>query len=99
MAYKLAATPLEYSALLKERPEFQTDEELDSFLADRGQRITVWSAEDVGAEHDRVGLSGSPTKVLKVDYVMLESAESKEVSASPESVSELIRELVQDYIV
>jgi electron transfer flavoprotein beta subunit len=72
---------------------------LDQFLADRGQRIALWNAEDIGADYDRVGLSGSPTKVLKVDYVMLESADSREITANEEGMSELVRELVEEYIV
>jgi electron transfer flavoprotein beta subunit len=98
LSYKMAATPLEYSALLKKWPEFETEEALDRYLADRGQQITVWSGADVGTDYSRVGLSGSPTKVLKVDFVTLESSDSKEVSDSPEGLSELVHELVQDYI-
>ncbi len=98
LAYKLAATPLEYPALLEKWPEFETEEVLERYLHERGQKITVWSAADVGADYSRVGLSGSPTKVLKVDFVVLESGDSKEITASPEGVAELIEELVEDYI-
>ena len=98
LTYKLAATPLEYSALLKEWPEFETEGALDSYLAERGQQIIVWSGADVGTDYSRVGLSGSPTKVLKVDFVTLESSDSKEISDSPEGLSDLVQELVQDYI-
>ena len=99
MTYKLAAIPHEYPSLLQTWPEFQTEEALDRYLADHGQKITVWSAADVGADYDRVGLAGSPTKVLKVDYVVLEAGGSKEFDASSEGVSALVQELVQDYIV
>ncbi len=98
LAFKLAATPLEYPALLERWPEFETEEALDRYLAERDQRITVWSAADIGADYDRVGLAGSPTKVLKVDFVVLESSDSQEFEASPEGVAELVQELVQDYI-
>ncbi len=98
IACKLAATPLEYSALLERWPEFETEEALDRYLAERDQRIKVWNGADVGADEGKVGLNGSPTKVLKVDYVVLESSESREIEASPEGVSALMQELVQDYI-
>jgi electron transfer flavoprotein beta subunit len=98
MTFKLAATPLEYSNLLKQWPEFETEEALDSYLAERGQKITVWSADDVGAELDRVGLSGSPTKVLKVDFVTLAADDTKEIDASQEGLAELVEELARDYI-
>ena len=99
MANKMAATPFEYAALLEKWPEFETEEALERYLDERGLQITVWSAADVGADYSRVGLLGSPTKVLKVNYVVLEGAGSKEFSASPESISALMQELVQDYIV
>ncbi len=98
IACKLAATPLEYAALLEKWPEFETEEALDSYLAEREQKIPVWTVADVGADEDKVGLSGSPTKVLKIESVVLETSESKQVLANPEGVSTLIQELVQDYI-
>ena len=98
LANKLAATPHEYGALVKKWPEFESEEALELYLVERDQRITVWSGADVGADYDRVGLSGSPTKVLKVDFVVLGSSDSKEVEASAEGVSDLIHELVEDYI-
>jgi electron transfer flavoprotein beta subunit len=97
IARKLAAIPREYPALLEKWPEFETEEALDSYLGERDLKITVWSAADVAVDYDRVGLNGSPTKVFKVDYVVLETSESKEVEASQESISALVRELVQDY--
>jgi electron transfer flavoprotein beta subunit len=98
MAYKLAATPLEYTAILEQWPEFDTEEALDTYLAERGQKITVWSAADVGADLERVGLSGSPTKVLKVDFVSLAAGDSKEIDASQEGLAELVEELAREYI-
>jgi electron transfer flavoprotein beta subunit len=98
MAYKLAAVPHEYSTLLERWPEFETEEMLDRYLAERDQKITVWSAADVGADYGRVGLAGSPTKVLKVNSVVLEASGIKEYEASPEGVATLVQELVQDYL-
>jgi electron transfer flavoprotein beta subunit len=99
IAYKLAATPLEYPALLEKWPEFETEEALDSYLAGRDQKIPVWTSADIGAAEESLGLAGSPTKVLKIDYVVLETSESKEVPATQEGISALMQELVQDYII
>jgi electron transfer flavoprotein beta subunit len=96
--HKLAATPLEYSALLEKWPEFGTPEALEQYLAQRELKITVWNGADVGANYDRLGLGGSPTKVLKVNYVVLEGAGSKEFEDSESGLSQLVQELVQDYI-
>lgn len=98
LACKLAASPLEYAHLLEAWPEFGTEEALDRYLAERGLRIPVWSAADVGADEALLGLSGSPTKVLKVDYVVFESRTSKEVAPTDEGVSILLRDLIEEYI-
>ncbi len=98
IAHKLAAAPFEISRLVERWPEFESAEVLDSYLAERGLKITVWDAADIGADVDRVGLAGSPTKVLKVAYVVLESIGSKEFEASQEGVGELVQELVGDYV-
>lgn len=98
IAHKLAATPLEYADLLKKWPEFETAEALDAYLAERDLKITLWTVDDIGADEARLGLSGSPTKVLKVDFVVLKSSESKEIPESAEGVAALMHELVEDYI-
>jgi electron transfer flavoprotein beta subunit len=97
--YKLAATPLEYRTMLKLWPEFETEEALDAYLSERGLKIPVWSAADVGVEEDMVGLRGSPTQVYKVNFVILETKESKEIAPTPEGIKALIQELIQEYIV
>jgi electron transfer flavoprotein beta subunit len=98
IAQKLAATPLEYADLLGRWPEFETEEALDRYLDERGQRIEVWRGSDVGLDYGRVGLAGSPTKVLKVDFVVLEATETKAFEPTLEGVSALIQELVEEYV-
>ncbi len=97
--YKLAATPLEYKKLLQKWPEFETEESLDDYLAGRNLKIPVWTVADIGAEEEMVGLSGSPTQVYKINFVVLETTESKEVSPTQEGIDNLIQELIQEYIV
>lgn len=99
VAYKLAATPLEYAALLKKWPEFGTAENLDRYLAARDLRIPVWTADDLDGDPALYGLAGSPTQVYKVNFVVLESTESKAVPADREGIRALIQELVREYIV
>jgi electron transfer flavoprotein beta subunit len=99
IAFKLAATPLEYRSLLKQWPEFETEEALDAYLAERNLKIPLWTASDLGADEDKLGLAGSPTQVYKVNFVVLESSESKLVPADQEGIAALIQELVQEYIV
>jgi electron transfer flavoprotein beta subunit len=97
--YKLAATPLEYRSLLKKWPEFETEEALDAYLAERNLKLPLWTAADLGVDEERLGLSGSPTQVYKVNFVVLESTGSKEVPADQDGIAALLEELVQEYIV
>jgi electron transfer flavoprotein beta subunit len=97
--YKLAATPLEYRGLLERRPEFPSEEALDAYLAARNLKIPVWSAADIGAEEDKIGLAGSPTQVYKVNFVVLETTESRQVPATQEGIAALMQELIREYIV
>jgi electron transfer flavoprotein beta subunit len=99
IAYKLAATSLEYASLAQKWPEFSDAAALESFIKERQLEIPVWTAEDIGAEEDKIGLAGSPTQVHKINYVVLESTASKEVTPSKDGIAAMIQELVQEYIV
>ncbi len=96
---KLAATPSEYKSLLNQWREFETEEKLDAYLAAHDLKISVWTADDLNVEPERLGLNGSPTQVYKVNYVVLETMESKEISADAEGIAALMQELVKEYIV
>lgn len=98
LAYKRAATPLEIPALLERWPEFETQENLERYLQTHDLLIPVWTASDIDVDEERLGLAGSPTKVLRIDTVVVAARDSKEVPPSEEGVAELIRELSQEYI-
>jgi electron transfer flavoprotein beta subunit len=97
--YKLAAAPAEYPKLLAKWPEFGSEEALEKFLSERNLKITVWSAADLDVDEAELGLGGSPTQVYKINYVVLESTESKNIPATPEGIQAMIQELIQEYIV
>ncbi len=97
--YKLAATPQEVKPLLSQWPEFETEEKLNAYLDEHHLKIPVWTADDLGVDVNRLGLAGSPTQVYKVNFVVLESQESKAVSADAEGIAALMQELVKEYIV
>jgi electron transfer flavoprotein beta subunit len=99
IASKLAATPGEYAAVRKRWPGFDSDDELDAFLAARELRIPVWTADDIGVNAEEIGLAGSPTQVHKVNFVVLETAESKSVPPTAEAIAAMVAELVHEYIV
>jgi hypothetical protein len=99
MAYKLAALPAEYDKLLEKWPEFGTQAALDAYLTDRNLKIQLWSAADLDVDEAQLGLAGSPTQVYKVNYVVLEAAESKEIPATLDGIRALVQELIQEYVV
>ncbi len=98
MACKLAATPFDYPDLLRRWPEFENEAALDRYLDERGLKIEVWSGADIGVDYGRVGLSGSPTQVLKVEFAVLESGSSQEFEASPAGIAQLLAKLATDHI-
>jgi electron transfer flavoprotein beta subunit len=97
--YKMAATPNEYPKLLKKWPEFENEQQLGEYLSERKLNIEVWTAADLNVDEGGLGLAGSPTQVYKVNYVVLETTDSKEIQPTPEGIQTLIAELVKEYIV
>jgi electron transfer flavoprotein beta subunit len=96
---KLAAIPAEIPARLEQWPEFESQAALEAYLSERGLQISQWSAADLDVDPALLGLGGSPTQVYKVNYVVLEATESKEIPPTAEGIRALIEELVQEYIV
>jgi len=99
IARKLAATSGEYAELRKQWPEFETDAALEEYLGAHDLEIPVWTADDIGATAEHIGLAGSPTQVHRVNFVVLESTESKAVQPTPEAIAAMVAELVHEYIV
>lgn len=97
--YKLAATPNEYPKMLKKWGEFENEQALGDYLKKKKLNIDVWTAADLNVDEGALGLAGSPTQVYKVNYVVLETADSKEIQPTPEGIQALIAELIREYIV
>jgi electron transfer flavoprotein beta subunit len=99
IAYKFAAIPSEYPALLEKWPEFESEAQLEAYLAERNLLLPVWTSADLDVEEADLGLSGSPTQVYKVNFVVLESTASKEIPPAPEGIRALVDELIEEYII
>jgi electron transfer flavoprotein beta subunit len=97
--YKLAAIPTEYPALLEKWPEFGTSAALEEYLAANDLKITVWTADDLEVDEALLGLAGSPTQVYKINFVVLEATESKEIPPTEAGIRALIQELIQEYLI
>lgn len=57
-------------------------------------RIEEWSVDDVHADDSMLGLSGSPTKVKKIDNVVFKAKESKVLSGENGDIEWLVKELI-----
>jgi len=99
IAQKLAAIPAEYPKIIKKMTEFKGEDSLVAYLSQKNLEIPVWTAADLPLDEKKIGLGGSPTQVHKVNYVVLEGTESKEIPATEEGVRGLIQELIQEHIV
>jgi len=65
-------------------------------LRQRGLYIETWGAEEIGADLARIGLGGSPTKVKKVDSVVLRGRSLRFFSPDDKGVKELVGELIEE---
>lgn len=61
--------------------------------------ITEWGVSDVGGNENDFGLSGSPTKVKKVENIVFQAKESKVLTASQEDIDSLIGELITNHTI
>ncbi|HEY4788803.1 MAG TPA: electron transfer flavoprotein subunit beta/FixA family protein [Bacteroidales bacterium] len=91
MKYKHSSTISErqeksedYMALINERPYLN---------------IKEWSVNDIECDRESLGLSGSPTKVKKIDNIIFQAKESKHLTASDPDIEELMKELISSHTI
>ena len=75
------------------------DEYLKSDNNNKPFIITNWDHKDIKAQTERCGLSGSPTQVKKIENIVLEAGESKEIENSDNGLRSLIVELMSEHII
>ena len=61
--------------------------------------IAQWDVNTIGANPDQCGLSGSPTKVKKIESVVLLSAETKMIENTEEAITDMVQELIADHTI
>ena len=61
-------------------------------------KIVLWDAASIGAERDLVGLRGSPTRVKKIESVVLAAGETHLIEPTDHGVRALVRELIEEHI-
>lgn len=66
-------------------------------LKAKDQLIEQWDLDDVEADLSRCGLAGSPTKVFRVQSIVLTKEGYTEIPPTEEGVRQLIHELIVDH--
>ncbi len=78
------------------------DNEHNSYLPINSReslRIPEWGVADVGGDEANYGLSGSPTKVKKIENIVFQAKESKKLTSAYEDIDSLIKELVASHTI
>jgi len=62
-------------------------------------KIKELGVDDIGADVEALGLSGSPTKVKKIENVVFKAKEAKVIDAADREIEELIVELIENHTI
>jgi electron transfer flavoprotein beta subunit len=89
-----AANPAVDEATIKSLGKKEADA-----LAQRGLLIQQWDLSYLEADLTWCGRSGSPTKVHRIQSVVLAAKESKDIAPTEEGVAGMIHELIQDKVI
>ena len=81
--------------------ELQDADELHKKLVNERPYLFIeeWNVDDIQADAKWLGLSGSPTKVKKVENIVLQAKEAKQVDTSDEQIEEFIKELIENHTI
>ena len=94
--YKRALGTQEKAAITKDGSELPYAELYEKFPY---LNITEWSVADVEGDTKQCGLSGSPTKVKKIENIVFQAKESKTMTGSDQDVEGLIVELLANHTI
>jgi electron transfer flavoprotein beta subunit len=106
MKYKNARTPIEVEQKIKnENPEADESEIKELVrhkcdeLKEKNLLIHHWNLKFIDADMTWCGQSGSPTKVHRIQSVVLAAKESKEIQPTDEGITDMIHELIEDKVI
>ncbi|MDL2227441.1 electron transfer flavoprotein subunit beta/FixA family protein [Odoribacter sp. OttesenSCG-928-L07] len=81
--------------------EFQNDD--SDYIAMRNIRpylcISEWTAANLNADDNLLGLSGSPTKVKEIENVVLTHKDASVLSSSDDDINLLMKELIASHVI
>lgn len=97
MAYKNAKTLLELEKMTEGNSLLYIDQLKDEYF-NKGWYIHTLTMDDLKLDETRCGVHGSPTKVHKVESVVLAGGNHEMIPPSKEGLSKLIDHLMEDHI-
>ena len=97
MAKKGARSLSELEKLVDENSLLYIDKLVEEYKT-RGLFITTYTADDLDVEPERCGLKGSPTRVYKIESVVLAGRDRQNVPPTSKGLSELVDALARDHI-
>jgi electron transfer flavoprotein beta subunit len=91
--------PGEIKAAMPDAPEAEINAAVERQAAElksRGLLLEQWNLDDIGADLSRCGMSGSPTKVYRIQAIVLRKEGYTAVPPTEDGIRGLIHELVVD---
>lgn len=87
-----------HARTLSEEQDNEHNSYLPSYTLDY-LKIPEWGINEIGGDELNYGLSGSPTKVKKIENIVFQTKESKRISASNEDIENLVKELISSHTI
>ncbi len=99
MKYKKAKTRSELAKLHRDADYTEATVllEKENELRSKNLWIHEFDAEKIKADINRIGLKGSPTKVKKIESVVLKAGKVVSIEPTEKGINGLIRELIEDH--
>ncbi len=106
MKHKVAQAPVEIAKAVQESNPEANETELEELvkmqstrLEKRGSLIQQWNLADLEADLTWCGRNGSPTKVHRIQSVVLAGKDSRVIETTETGISAMIHELIEDNII
>jgi len=106
MKYKSAAAPAEIEQQIKLQNSHATPDEIKELAAQKceelekkGLLIKQWNLDFLEADLAWCGRTGSPTKVHRIQSVVLAAKESKSIEPTDAGLTDMLHELIDDKII
>ncbi|HGY55926.1 MAG TPA: electron transfer flavoprotein beta subunit/FixA family protein [Caldithrix abyssi] len=96
MAYKNARTLMEIEKMAEANSLLYVDQLKEEYISKK-LFIPTLTTDDLDVEIERCGLHGSPTKVHKVESVILGSSDHEKIEPTREGLAHLIDKLMEDH--